>query len=78
MTSDPDATEDTKDPVGDAEDNEDDLDKVQDCLLSTKIVTEDGVANHEVAKACYSHRDQSIPARGVDCKDEACARDGRG
>ena len=63
VTSDPDATEDTTDPVGDAEEGEDDLDKVQNCLFSSKIVTEDRVANHQVAEACYSHREQPIPCR---------------
>ena len=63
VTSNSNAAEDTKDPVGDAEEDEDDLDQVQDCLLSSKIVTEDSVANHEIAEACYSHRDQLIPSR---------------
>ena len=77
VASDPDATKDTKDPVGDTEGNEDDRDKVEDCL-SSKILAEDSVENHQVPEACYSHRDQSIPSHGVDRKDEAGARDGRG
>ena len=63
VTSDPNATEDTKDPVGDAEQDEDDLDKVQNRLFSSSILTEDRVANHQVAEVCYSHRDQPIPCR---------------
>ena len=63
VASDPNATEDTKDPVGDAEQDEDDLDKVQNRLFSSSILTEDRVANHQVAEACYSHREQPIPCR---------------
>ena len=63
VASDPNATKDTKDPVGGAEEDKDDLDKFQDCLLSSKIVTGDSVANHEVAKGCNSHRGQPIPGR---------------
>ena len=63
VTSDSDAAEDTKDPVGDAEEDKDDLDQVQDYFLSSKIMTEDNVANHEVAEDCNSHREQPIPSR---------------
>ena len=63
VTSDPDTAKDTKDPVGEAEEDEDDLDEVEDRLLSSSILTEDSVANHQVAEVCDSHRDQSIPSR---------------
>ena len=63
VTSDSDAAEDTKDSVKDAEEDEDDLDQVQDCFLSSKIVRKDSVANHEIAEACNSHREQPIPSR---------------
>ena len=63
VTSDSNAADDTKDPVGDAEEDEDNFDQVQDCFLSSKIMTEDSVANHEIAEACNSHRNQLIPSR---------------
>ena len=63
VTSDSDATEDTNDPVGEAEEDEEDLDQVQDCLVSAKIMTEDSMANDEIAVDCYSHMDQLVPCR---------------
>ena len=63
VASDSDAAEDTKNSTKDAEEDEDDLDQVQDCLLSSKIVRKDSVANHEVAEDCNSHREQPIPSR---------------
>ena len=63
VTSDPNTAKDTENPVGEAEQDEDDLDEVQDCLLSANILTEDSVADHQVAEVCNSHRNQSIPSR---------------
>ena len=63
VASDPDATEDAKEPVGEAEEDEDDLDKVEDCLFSSSVLTKGSMANHQVAEVCYSHRDQPIPSR---------------
>ena len=63
VTSDSDAAEDTKDPVGDVEEDKDDLDQVQDYFLSSKIMTEDSMANDEIAVDCYSNMDQLVPCR---------------
>ena len=62
-TSDSNATKNTEDPVGDAEEDEGDLDEVQNCFFSSSIMRKDSVAHHEVAEVCYSHRDQPIPTR---------------
>ena len=63
VTSDSNATEDTKDPTGDAEEEKANLDEVQDNFFSSGIVRKDSVAHHEVAEDCNSHREQPIPSR---------------
>ena len=56
VASDPNATEDTKDPVEEGEEDEDGLDDIQDRLLSTEVVTEDSVADKEVTEDGDSNR----------------------
>ena len=63
VTSDSNTAKDTKDPVGDAQEDEGDLDEGQDRLLSPSILTKNRVADHKVTKGCNPHGYQPIPSR---------------
>ena len=65
VTSDPHAAKDTEDPVWEAEEDEDDLDEVQDWLLTPNVPAEDSVADHQVAEVYSKQGDISCTCRDI-------------
>ena len=67
VAEDADTTKDSDDAAAQAEEDETNLDELEDKLVTTKILTEYGVADHEVAKKSNSYRHQAVPCTVFKC-----------
>ena len=61
VAEDADTAKDSDDAAANAEEDESDLDELEDIFVTTKILTEYGVADHEVAKKSNSYGHQAVP-----------------
>ena len=67
VAEDADTTKDSDDTAAYAEEDEADLDQVEDIFVTTKILTDYSMADHEVTKKSNSYRHQAIPSTVFKC-----------
>ena len=67
VAEDADTAKDSDDTAAHAEEDEADLDELEDIFVTAKILTEYGVADHEVAKKSNSYRHQAVPSTVSKC-----------